>query len=520
MQDIEYFKEGNMDSRNKKIFLEGLPDKLRSIVTATDKSRGDALVLHGWRGPKNLAMSDFFAEDQVLLPVDDVQEIQYFYNLTAKLNFIPISGNIGYLLSRAIPFDSWKSAYFDASSGDILTMVKTDAENLRKQNRQARDLNQQGDDLLSKNEYLQALVCFRSALNSAATNSYREKSKANIVKADLAMKQHEEHLKKIRDEEKRQQRENEELKRTEKLQEEERNRQRVLEQEMERQRIQNVERERQRAAEEELSRQKLQEEKMRFDQLEMNVRMMKLEHELRHFKDKEVSRLNETAVIFFASGNYQQAIQFFQQALSTATSASNILIIEKNIKNTKLAQSKSELENIWKEAWGLETNGKPQESRQKFQHFLIKVREFLLNSPDDQHLKKYKKMVKLKIDGNVLFNDGLSFCDHGIELLNESKEFFGLKNIVKAREKLLEAQKKFSAAAEYFNVGFNQGDSRFSSCINVARDMLQIVEDKTSNINELSMLHLKNHFREIETEIIDVDSINVMGQENLMQVIE
>lgn len=174
MRDIDRFSESRMSAKYRAGFLQGLPSHIRVMVTIT--SANPSRALQGYRGPSDLR-DNSSGDSETLNPLYGVQEIRYTYALTKAIHFLPIAGTLVFgavrLIDHAIGHSNWTSAFFDETSGDILSYSQ--AQEYKSKNQNAESNCSDGAKYESQNDFEKAIEAYQTAC-SACTKGYKNEA--------------------------------------------------------------------------------------------------------------------------------------------------------------------------------------------------------------------------------------------------------------------------------------------------------------------------------------------------------
>jgi tetratricopeptide (TPR) repeat protein len=160
LKDANYFTEHKMNEMDSKHFVEALPRPLReefSKYLTEGQVRLQDYVLQGYE------TKTFYG----------VKEIRFWYGLTKHLNWFPIAGQVVILINRLLVSSSWRSIYFDETTGDMIN--SEEAERRRSVNQEAEEHYSKGEKFNKEGKYEEAMNEFDVAY-AKSSETYKKKS--------------------------------------------------------------------------------------------------------------------------------------------------------------------------------------------------------------------------------------------------------------------------------------------------------------------------------------------------------
>lgn len=163
------------------------------------------------------------------------------------------------------------------------------------------------------------------------------------------------------------------------------------------------------------------------------------------------------------NGNIDGEVEKNEEAVNSVVDESAKRSFRSHLDKTVAKQLKTKAVKLWNDAWLAEENEDEIEAKSLFQ----KASDMFKRAFDlDLTNKEYKKLIdisKLKVEGNVSFNDG-------VKLEGEANE-------LKQQQKYEDAQIKYQESLDKFQQGYRlSNDEKFKTCIEIV----------TENIAELS----------------------------------
>lgn len=187
--------------------------------------------------------------------------------------------------------------------------------------------------------------------------------------------------------------------------------------------------------------------------------------------------------------------------------------------NERVAKSSFEQgKDLWSEAFSLEGAFKVSEAKTTFEicvNLLSKAAKLI---PGNEEYSNWYKAMQLKVEGNILFNSGVSLEEreakgysnfkNGCTLQEQGTQFLQEKNYKKALAVYEEARQKYQEGLEKSN------DSRFEACVEIVQECIERVR------KEMTEEDLKEDLRknEICSGNNQIDS-SEKGQDKLVSVV-
>jgi tetratricopeptide (TPR) repeat protein len=160
LTDISYFTEHRMDENNSKDFVAALPRPLKtqfSKYLTEGHIRLPNHVLQGYKSKISYGVS----------------EIKFKYGVTKHIHWLPIIGTVVWLVDEISVSSSWRSIYFDETTGDMIN--SDEAEKRRSNNQEAEDHYSKGEKFEKEGKLEEAMNEFGVAY-AKSSETYKKKS--------------------------------------------------------------------------------------------------------------------------------------------------------------------------------------------------------------------------------------------------------------------------------------------------------------------------------------------------------
>lgn len=217
-------------------------------------------------------------------------------------------------------------------------------------------------------------------------------------------------------------------------------------------------------------------------------------------KNKWADQFNSEGLKLFNNRRFNDAIEKFRRAAAICTSGYHLnSTFEGNVQTAQNEIKFLKLDNLWDKALDAEKNENEEDARRGFQKAKDKAAEYMRMFPNFTKFKQFHEKINLKIEGNKDFNDGLKFQDDGISFLNEAKLHGEQGKFRLARECIGKAKTKLKSASNKFEEGLKI-DNRFLSSVELTRELLKEINDLEKEVDNESLNHrLKNLTKKANT---------------------
>lgn len=160
--DLYYFYESDFSKGDLVNFSNSLPSHVRpmfrqSMGGLSVLDRDSLNVIQGYRGPKNNGSS---GDSAYLGPINGLQEVKFWWGVSKHVNWVPIAGNLTFLVGRAFSDTAWHSLFFDSTTGECLSHNKNEA---------ADKLNNKGHQMFGEQKFEEASEYFNNAYQSCSS---------------------------------------------------------------------------------------------------------------------------------------------------------------------------------------------------------------------------------------------------------------------------------------------------------------------------------------------------------------
>ncbi|XP_055538763.1 uncharacterized protein LOC129726130 [Wyeomyia smithii] len=205
--------------------------------------------------------------------------------------------------------------------------------------------------------------------------------------------------------------------------------------------------------------------------------------------EAKAADLNNDGDRLFHEGKFSEASKKYQQAYDNSYKNRNLYT--ENIEKAKAEITKrkqaDELrvkgKKLWEEAWCAEDEDRCEEATGKFQEANRLLQTAFELVSDSREIRRLSKAASLKVEGNALFNAGIRAQNEGVRLLEAAKELEQQQNYRAAEAKLSEAKGKFTEAIAKFERGC-ECDSRFAPCVEFTREQLADVLESLEHVQQ------------------------------------
>ncbi|XP_053688274.1 uncharacterized protein LOC128737623 [Sabethes cyaneus] len=227
-------------------------------------------------------------------------------------------------------------------------------------------------------------------------------------------------------------------------------------------------------------------------------------------KEMEAANLNADGDKLFQQGKFSEALNRYQQAYDKSD-------FKPKLYSTNLNKAKAEVEKrkqaenlrlqgkkLWDDAWCAEDEDKPEEASRKFQEANRLLQAAFELASDSREIARLSRASSLKVEGNALFNEGIRSQHEGVRLLEAAQRLKQQRDYRAAEGKFVEAKDKFNDCL----VKFEQGckcDSRFVPCVEFTREQLETVLE---SIEQVQQLLLKEKFKGLNVRAATSESVD------------